>query len=1137
VCPSEGECLDHDEAQSAVCDASSGVADTEFGELDLDTRRIEARVNGTVLGQEGFSELVVTFWSDVSFPAILNASAHYQGELKGGGGVRHGTVRIIVRLVEFDGAEQTIIGDPQTILNRTEDGSFGNTVTTLISSASDAVDGTLQSASFSHDLEAGKIYGIVTRLEVDSRGVNSFSNFRTGDAGVDVSCVHIVPDMVDTDGDGLFDVWETDGVDMGDDGFLDLADMGADPLRKDIFLELDWLAGDEPTSIAISAMQDAFAAAPVDNPDLSEGITLWVDTGGLSDSGGAVGNDLGGGNAVTDTGLGGQPIDISGLTNNFYFVRKNNFDANRRYVFRYGLSYGGPANDTGTSTGSNSNTTLNDTSQSWLNDEWAGRTISITAGTNNGNVCTVASNTVSQITISSCAGLNNWATNPDNTSTYTISGPGNVSGTSSGSNTATTLNDTTQTWAVNQFTGQTVTIDGGTNNGDVCQILSNTATQITISACNGTATWAVTPDATSAYRIGGTGGQASTPNFVDFVHDPATVMHELGHTLGLAHGGRGDSSNCKPNYLSVMNYRYQPGGIPVVPGTGFGIDWDSDGLFETIDFSPPRFGANGRANAPLAQLNEDGLNEGLPQDPSDPAHQFTFVNALNQLAGWNVNACVDWNGDGGLEGSCLGGGGSPVDAFIEPVNTNVAGPGGPSSCNSSANRAIETGVDGITGNDDWGSLRYNFRLVSDFQAPMDSGTGEVTPTLEDYQHRREMLSRTDLQLTKDIDPGFTAAGQDVTMQLSLRNVGPNIAREVVMTDTLAPEFTATTLPTGCSVNAQNEISCDIGQMEPLSEVERQIGLHVAADIPCGDAQIRSIPNTAEAENLSGDDLNPADNSASDDLRVLCVRYEYVAKFVCGAQPDPQVMRLARGWYSSSINVHNPNDELVTVFSKLALTHPPSGREGGDVIPIGFNQLTYDQAFAIDCDTIRKEQFNGTFPGTNIEGFVVVQSPRSLDVTGLYSSATLDGHDTAFGQASTHTEQIRERERQTAPETPPETDPDPDPDRADLLPIDPRCVPPAAGQGNLARSALVTVRNAGPGAAGPSRLLATFSAGRPATLDVPALAPGAEHSQEVMFPRRCVPFCLVHFTADAQDVVVETDETNNETALECLPAPG
>jgi hypothetical protein len=35
-----------------------------------------------------------------------------------------------------------------------------------------------------------------------------------------------------------------------------------------------------------------------------------------------------------------------------------------------------------------------------------------------------------------------------------------------------------------------------------------------------------------------------------------TLMHELGHTLGLLHGG-GDNTNCKSNYQSVMNYMFQ----------------------------------------------------------------------------------------------------------------------------------------------------------------------------------------------------------------------------------------------------------------------------------------------------------------------------------------------------------------------------------------------------------------------------------------------------------------------------------------------------------------------------------------------------------------------------------------------------
>jgi hypothetical protein len=45
------------------------------------------------------------------------------------------------------------------------------------------------------------------------------------------------------------------------------------------------------------------------------------------------------------------------------------------------------------------------------------------------------------------------------------------------------------------------------------------------------------------------------------------LAHELGHNLGLRHGG-GEARDLKPNYVSIMNYLYRTG-LPV-PGTGEG---------------------------------------------------------------------------------------------------------------------------------------------------------------------------------------------------------------------------------------------------------------------------------------------------------------------------------------------------------------------------------------------------------------------------------------------------------------------------------------------------------------------------------------------------------------------------------------
>jgi hypothetical protein len=97
----------------------------------------------------------------------------------------------------------------------------------------------------------------------------------------------------DADGDALWDDWETFGIDADADGLidLDLPALGADPQKKDLFLEIDYMdcavaggdcaSGDthshRPLGDAIDAVVAAFANAPVSNPDGSTGIALHID--------------------------------------------------------------------------------------------------------------------------------------------------------------------------------------------------------------------------------------------------------------------------------------------------------------------------------------------------------------------------------------------------------------------------------------------------------------------------------------------------------------------------------------------------------------------------------------------------------------------------------------------------------------------------------------------------------------------------------------------------------------------------------------------------------------------------------------------------------------------------------------------
>lgn len=89
------------------------------------------------------------------------------------------------------------------------------------------------------------------------------------------------PWYTDSDGDGLYDMWEIDGIDINEDGVIDLPldALGADPNHKDLFVEVDSMEGRTPQDRAIERVVEAFAAVPnkfLNNPDGADGINLHV---------------------------------------------------------------------------------------------------------------------------------------------------------------------------------------------------------------------------------------------------------------------------------------------------------------------------------------------------------------------------------------------------------------------------------------------------------------------------------------------------------------------------------------------------------------------------------------------------------------------------------------------------------------------------------------------------------------------------------------------------------------------------------------------------------------------------------------------------------------------------------------------
>src|SRR5207245_9918432 len=98
----------------------------------------------------------------------------------------------------------------------------------------------------------------------------------------------------------------------------------------------------------------------------------------------------------------------------------------------------------------------------WPANQWAGRPVTINAGTGAGQTRTVLSNTTDTLTVSPA-----WDPIPDATSEYVIT------------QTATTLQDITKTWTVDQWAGRPVRIKAGAGAGQTSTVSSNTANTLT----------------------------------------------------------------------------------------------------------------------------------------------------------------------------------------------------------------------------------------------------------------------------------------------------------------------------------------------------------------------------------------------------------------------------------------------------------------------------------------------------------------------------------------------------------------------------------------------------------------------------------------------------------------------------------
>lgn len=558
--------------------------------------------------------------------------------------------------------------------------------------------------------------------------------------------------VLDSDGDGLSDRDEIAGaLDLDGDGVREfILPVGVSPFHKDLLIEID-ISDTEPalTPDYMRVLKEAFARAPVDaggtpNPDGLPGINLWFDTpagDAFSPAGGTFINV-----AATLTHP-GATLSRAG-DGRLSSVRDDNFDMRKRRYMRYvvvardfdpsaTISVDSFLTETG-ATGPNSCQDGMDNNPSADGADAADpdcASIPFEDGSGDIDSCfdgidniADGANCADTDCIDPATGLCDTSLEEDG------AGPGTCGDFQPGTLIAL---DNIADGADGQDPDCASVYEGFPNGtfGDCWDGIDNDGDTITDN-CPGyaiedggapTSCWNGTDDGSDGFddtdrscRFISGDSFPSEGMFLIVRKDPGTFMHELGHTLGLGHGGPwvgetapGDpNQNCKPNYTSVMSYLYQSG-IPTgwIPtnaedGTlptaanpapcndGLGIavdgvrdfsdpdcrfegqDFDGDGVHDLafLDYSPPQRPTGDRVTIFPSNMDESGVLEKQSPNPS----QFDILMRF-----------------GATDGSALSPHGNGYDPLADEGGASMT-TFGPGSCGN----GIDDDMDGFADQDD-----------------------------------------------------------------------------------------------------------------------------------------------------------------------------------------------------------------------------------------------------------------------------------------------------------------------------------------------------------------------------------------------------------------------------------------------------
>ncbi|PUA79781.1 DUF11 domain-containing protein [Nocardioides currus] len=150
-----------------------------------------------------------------------------------------------------------------------------------------------------------------------------------------------------------------------------------------------------------------------------------------------------------------------------------------------------------------------------------------------------------------------------------------------------------------------------------------------------------------------------------------------------------------------------------------------------------------------------------------------------------------------------------------------------------------------------GAVPADFTGAVDNTATVDSPT-DNTPDDNESTTSGTADPQADVAITKTATPVNPVPGQDASWTITVTNAGPSVARQVVVTDDVIDAITGLTATAPCTIAAGNEVTCELGDLDPGDTVT----LTLTGGLP--DDYTGAVDNTAVV--TSPTDVTPGNNS-------------------------------------------------------------------------------------------------------------------------------------------------------------------------------------------------------------------------------------------------------------------------------------